>query len=71
MNNRLALGCKEGAFKYIAKKWEWAEKKLRRYEINTKLLLVTNNEGRTALHLAVRWAILRHYNTYGNWLKKT
>ena len=48
----LANGKKSGKLEMLQRVWEWANEKLTTEEINNKLLLGTDNEGRTVWHLA-------------------
>ena len=42
----------QGRLEKLQKVWEWANKKLTREEINNKLLLAIDDQGRTALCVA-------------------
>jgi hypothetical protein len=52
------LAILRGKLVTLEKFWEWAKEKLTTEEINNKLLLGTDNEGRTAWHLAAMWGKL-------------
>jgi len=47
------------------KLWELAEKKLTTGEINNKLQLGTDNEGRAVWHVVTKRAILSVFRNYG------
>ena len=50
--------------------WEFAEEKLTVEEINNKLLLGTDNRGKTAWHLAAEEGNLNYYIIFGSGLKR-
>jgi len=50
---------------YCNKYWIWANENLTREEVNNKLLLSTDNEGKTAWHLAAHCGILDVLQKYG------
>ena len=68
-DDRLALGSNEGQFRNIKKLWELAKENVTFEEINNKLLLGTDNEGRTVWHLAATRGQLQTIKNYGSWLK--
>jgi hypothetical protein len=45
-----------GKFKEIKKLWEFAKRNLTTEEIKSKLILVTDDEGRTGWFFAAEWA---------------
>jgi len=67
---RLELGGKEAQFRDITKSTEWAEEKLTTEDINNKLLLGTDNKGRTAWHLAAENGNFKLLHNMWEWAEK-
>ena len=64
------MGSKLGNLDILQKVCEWANEKLTTEEINNKLLLGTDNEGRTAWQLAPKWGSSEALGNYRNWLMR-
>ena len=56
-----------GRLKVLQKLWEWTNDKLTTEEINNKLLLVTNDKGRTLFHRAADWSELELLEKVWDW----
>jgi hypothetical protein len=56
-----------GRLEILLKVWEWAKEKLTTEEINNKLLLATDNVGRTFFHTAAEWGQLEVLQLVWEW----
>jgi endo-1,4-beta-D-glucanase Y len=59
-----------GKLDILQKIWEWAKEILTKEEINNKLLLATDNKGRTAWHVAASWGKLGVLLKIWEWAKE-
>jgi len=59
-----------GKLEELQKVREWAEEKLTTEEIKNKLLLHTDNEGRTALHIYAQMGNLEALQKVWEWAEK-
>jgi hypothetical protein len=48
------LAVEQGTPEILQEVWDWAKEKLTTEEINNKLLLATDNKGRTIWHIAAK-----------------
>ena len=58
---------KSGKLEILQRVWEWANEKLTTEEKNNKLLLGTDNEGRTVWYVAEKWGNLEILQKVWEW----
>jgi uncharacterized protein YeeX (DUF496 family) len=61
---------KEGRLKILQELWDWANEKLTTEEINNKILLATDDQGRTVFHAAAECGRLEVLRKLWEWAKK-
>jgi hypothetical protein len=63
------VAVKGGKLETLLKVWEWAKETLTKEEINNKLLLATDDKGRTVWHVAVERGNLEILVKLWEWAK--
>jgi endo-1,4-beta-D-glucanase Y len=65
------MAAAQGRLKMLQKIWEWANEKFTTEEINKKLLLTTDDEGRNVFYMAAEQGELELLQKIWEWAKET